>query len=49
MHMGRGDGKLDLLWDVVHNSPLPIAQMLPTHVSSRSDELVGALLRAACA
>ena len=48
VHMGRGHGKLDVLWDVVNNSPLPITQMLPTHVSSRSDELVGTKLCVSC-
>ena len=41
VHMGSGDEKLGPLWDVVHNTPLPISQMLPTHISSRSQALIG--------
>lgn len=41
VHIGTSPDMLQPLWDVIRNTPLPIAQILPTHMS-RSQELIGA-------
>ena len=41
VHIGTSPDMLQPLWDVIRNTPLPIAQILPTHMT-RSQELVGA-------
>ena len=39
VHVGSGDAKLALLFDVVSNTEIPIAQFHLTHIASRSAEL----------
>lgn len=38
-HLGSGRGKIDLLWEIVDKTEIPITQMYPTHMS-RTPELV---------
>lgn len=39
IHMGSEASKMDLLWDVLDNTDIPITQFLPTHMN-RTDELL---------
>jgi beta-aspartyl-dipeptidase (metallo-type) len=39
-HMGSSPTKLDLLWQILNETTIPIRQMYPTHMSSRGDELI---------
>jgi len=39
-HVGGGEAKLSLLWDIVSKTPIPITQMYPTHVSGRGAGLI---------
>lgn len=40
IHMGRGKARMDMLFDVVERSDIPIKQFMPTHVT-RTKELFG--------
>ena len=39
-HMGSSPSKLDLLWEILNETTIPIRHMYPTHMSSRGDELI---------
>lgn len=34
-HVGKADSALELLWEIVNRTSIPITQMYPTHMSSR--------------
>lgn len=36
-HLGSGEAKLDLLWEVINKTPLPITQFLLTHMTRTND------------
>jgi beta-aspartyl-dipeptidase (metallo-type) len=39
-HMGSSPTKLDLLWQILNETTIPIRHMYPTHMTSRGDELI---------
>jgi beta-aspartyl-dipeptidase (metallo-type) len=39
-HMGSSPTKLDLLWQILNETTIPIRQIYPTHMSSRGEELI---------
>ncbi|CAF1249083.1 unnamed protein product [Adineta steineri] len=39
-HMGSSPEKLDLLWQILNETTIPIRHMYPTHISSRGDALL---------
>jgi len=39
-HVGSGSSMLDLLWQIVSETEIPITQMYPTHMSGRGQRLV---------
>jgi beta-aspartyl-dipeptidase (metallo-type) len=39
-HMGSSPTKLDVLWQILNETTIPIRHMYPTHISSRGDELI---------
>lgn len=41
-HVGSGDQELNLLWRIAKETPIPITQMYPTHMSSRGEKLTKA-------
>lgn len=40
IHVGTGRSRLDLLWQLVKETDIPITQMYPTHMASRGKELL---------
>ena len=39
-HMGSSPSKLDMLWQILNETTIPIYHMYPTHVSSRGEALI---------
>lgn len=39
-HMGSSPTKLNLLWQILNETTIPIRHMYPTHVTSRGDALI---------
>ena len=39
-HMGSSPTKLDLLWQILNETTIPIRHIYPTHMSSRGEELI---------
>jgi beta-aspartyl-dipeptidase (metallo-type) len=39
-HMGSSSTKLDLLWQILNETTIPIYHMYPTHMTSRGDALI---------
>lgn len=39
-HVGSSPTKLDILWQILNETTIPIHHMYPTHMSSRGDELI---------
>ena len=42
VHMGSGKMGLDPLWEIVNQTDIPITQFIPTHLSSRGQNLIDA-------
>jgi beta-aspartyl-dipeptidase (metallo-type) len=39
-HVGAASSKIDLLWDIVKKTPIPITQLYPTHMAGRGQALI---------